>query len=248
MYIPKPNSKETIKIKDSTVTYVYNKDGLNSTKNYPYKKGKNIFRIMVLGNTNAFGFLVNTEKNWVSNLELELNTKINSSIKFEVLNLAYHNYDINYSVARYILQGKKYDPDLIIWLYDSFLFDQETFTPFLEKYYYVNSRKDDPFYLWKQAEKEYYAKIDEKKILERQKGYLKLFFDNISSPVLFLSFSMPPQEILSLLKKNDAVVILLDQELIKDPKYSYENLYILNENGHRRIAEEIRKIIFRNFL
>jgi hypothetical protein len=44
--------------------YTLNNEGFNERFDYSVKKPKDVFRILVIGDGNAFGFLVNTQDNW----------------------------------------------------------------------------------------------------------------------------------------------------------------------------------------
>jgi hypothetical protein len=121
--------------------YTLNKDGFNERFNYPINKEKDVFRILVIGDANAFGFLVNTKDNWVEKLEDLF--KVQSSKlkvkhkKFEVINLAYHSYDLAYQIERFRQQGLKYKPDLVIWMNNDFSRINEIFLPITEKYAWI---------------------------------------------------------------------------------------------------------------
>ncbi len=99
------------------VHYHINSDGLSAMEDYPVKKGEDTFRIMTLGDSWTFGFLVDTKDNYSQQLEQILNSLSCKNIKkFEVINLGVYGYDIEYSLERFRLRGQKYNPDLIVWL------------------------------------------------------------------------------------------------------------------------------------
>lgn len=99
-------------------TYTINADSLNERFDYTPQKPKDTYRIITLGDSFTFGLHVNTYENFTEVLEDLLNRKLacGSYKKFEVINLGMTQYDIEYSVRRFELRGKKYNPDLIIWL------------------------------------------------------------------------------------------------------------------------------------
>ncbi len=93
-----------------------NGDALNSRFEYAVKKPKNVFRIVVLGDSWTFGQFVSTKDNFSSRLEDMLNSQTQCTpVKFEVLNLGVGGYDLRYAVERFNLRGKKYDPDVVVW-------------------------------------------------------------------------------------------------------------------------------------
>ncbi len=117
---PKPNTiqkPELIFEGLENISYTINNDGLNQLENYSVKKGEGIYRIVMLGDSFTFGANVNTKDNFPSQLKQLLDKELlcHGIKTFEVLNLGVKGYDIQYSVERFNLRGKKYDPDLIIW-------------------------------------------------------------------------------------------------------------------------------------
>lgn len=101
-----------------SIIYTFNSDGLNERYNYLESKPENVYRIITLGDSYAFGQFIATKDNWSEKLEDKLNnnkicTKIN---KFEVINLGMRGFDVPYIVKRFKDFGLKYDPDLIVWL------------------------------------------------------------------------------------------------------------------------------------
>lgn len=100
------------------VTYSINNDSLNDRYNYSIQKKSDVFRIITLGDSFTYGLYNNTSENWTELLEISLNNKkyCKSNKKFEVINLGVQGYDIQYSMERFRLRGKKYDPDLVVWL------------------------------------------------------------------------------------------------------------------------------------
>jgi len=98
------------------VTYTINNDSLNDRYTYATQKPPDVFRIITLGDSFTFGHFVNTSENWTEKLEDTLNTGPNCPRKYEVINLGVRGYDIHYAVQRFLRRGKKYNPDLVIWL------------------------------------------------------------------------------------------------------------------------------------
>lgn len=100
------------------VIYTINSDGFNERYEYSVNKPPNTFRILTLGDSFTFGHYVSTVNNWPEQLEDMLNSRLQckNQIKFEVINLGEPGYDIQYVTHRYKTKGKKYSPDLLIWL------------------------------------------------------------------------------------------------------------------------------------
>ena len=99
------------------VEYTINQDGIHSTKDFEIPANSNTFRIMVLGDSFAFGQFVNTNENFSSRLSQMLDTSdCRKEKNFEVINLGVQGYDIGYTVEHFRRMGIKYQPDLVIWL------------------------------------------------------------------------------------------------------------------------------------
>lgn len=97
--------------------YTINEDGLNDTKNYQVEKPAQTFRIIALGDSFTFGQWVNTAESWPEVLEQLLKDQpLCEHRNVEVLNLGEAGYDIPYIVERFNRVGKKYNPDMILWL------------------------------------------------------------------------------------------------------------------------------------
>jgi hypothetical protein len=104
-----------------TATYTINADALNERHNYEVEKPQRTFRIVTLGDSFTFGQFVNTKDNWSEQLEDMLGRQMQCSNidTFEVINLAERGYDIEYAAHRFLLRGAKYNPDAVIWLFQS---------------------------------------------------------------------------------------------------------------------------------
>ncbi|MCE9541023.1 SGNH/GDSL hydrolase family protein [Candidatus Kaiserbacteria bacterium] len=121
----------------SRPTYTINSEGMNSGKEYAVQKPSKTFRIITLGDSWTFGFLVNTADNYSSQLEKQLNASAAcGGTHFEVLNLGVPSYDIAYSAERLRVRGEKYSPDLVVWLIhdDDFTEPNEFIVSRMEQY------------------------------------------------------------------------------------------------------------------
>ena len=97
--------------------YNINSDTFNERFDYEINKDDKTFRIITLGDSFTFGYIVDTKNNWTELLEDKLNQLHCANFdKIEVINLGVVGYDIQYSVERFKLRGKKYNPDLVLWL------------------------------------------------------------------------------------------------------------------------------------
>lgn len=117
---PKPNTLfefKTAGFEGKFDPVVINNDGLND-RDYPINKETDSFRILTIGDSSTFGWFVKTSENYPEQLESKLNStlKCTNYKKFEVINLGVGGYDIEYALHRLDTRGKKYDPDLLLWL------------------------------------------------------------------------------------------------------------------------------------
>jgi O-antigen ligase len=249
-YTPLPNTKEESKDLPVKAVYTFNNDGFNERFNYPVKKQKGVFRILVLGDGNAFGFLVNTKDNWSEKLEDLFNQ---NGKKTEVINLSYHSYDLAYAIERYRQQGKKYNPDLIIFMNNNFYRINEIFLPLTDKYRYLEEntlereklRKEGKYFpSWDLAWEEYLKTAKDDEVYRKQRQYLDEFFSQTKAPVVFISLYEIPQSIKDYLqtKENVKIVELLD--FPKNKNYFYKELPgVISPYGHTQLAHMIYSLL-----
>lgn len=239
--------------------YTLNNEGFNERFDYSVKKPKDVFRILVIGDGNAFGFLVNTQDNWVERLEDKINfPKIK---KVEVINLAYHSFDLAYQVERFRKQGIKYHPDLVIWMNNNFSRINEIFLPLTEKYNWINQSKEELkkyqkegkyFPSWDLARENYQKKVKEEKInvdgYQRRK--INEFFDLYQGPVVFISLYEIPDFAKEELLSHHNVYLFNPQEFPENKNNYYKKVDAISPEGHQALAEMIfdflkeNKIIF----
>jgi lysophospholipase L1-like esterase len=98
----------------NVVNVTINSDGFRG-KDYSLEKPNNTIRILVLGDSVAFGWGVNDNETFPVFLEKMLNK--DSQKKYEVLNLAVPGYNTKQEVEMLKTKGLKYSPDLIIIAY-----------------------------------------------------------------------------------------------------------------------------------
>jgi lysophospholipase L1-like esterase len=81
-------------------------------------KPKDIYRIMMLGDSTTFGWGVRLEETAAKLLERQLNgLGAAQRRKFEVINAGVGNYDTVQEVTYYVTQGHAFHPDLVILVY-----------------------------------------------------------------------------------------------------------------------------------
>jgi len=231
--------------------YTLNNEGFNERFDHKVKKPKDVFRIIVIGDGNAFGFLVNTKDNWVEKLEDLLNSQKNEkNKKFEVINLAYHSFDLAYQVERFRRQGARHKPDLLIWMNNDFSRINEIFLPLTEKYGWINQSEEELkkyqkegryFPSWGLAWQDYQKKIKEEKIdvESYQKEKIKEFFDLYQGPVVFTSLYEIPDFAKEELLKNKNVFIFNPKDFSQNQIYYFEKVKAINPFGHQVLSEMI---------
>ncbi len=108
-----PESKKRIPLDWIQKNVKFNKQGLRDI-DYPFEKPFNVFRILVLGDSQTFGHGIPEIKNtWPKKLEDLLNQNA-SSIKFEVLNMAIPGWNTDTHLNELFRVGFRYKPDLIL--------------------------------------------------------------------------------------------------------------------------------------
>lgn len=100
---------------DARIYEKMNSRGLRD-REYEYDKAANVFRILVLGDSFTEGYDVNVEDLFTEILEQRLNDSLSrqSGRTFEVINAGTGGYSTDQEYLFYSMEGKKYDPDLVI--------------------------------------------------------------------------------------------------------------------------------------
>ena len=93
-----------------------NADGLRD-RGFPVKKSPGTFRVMLVGDSIAYGLGVKGSQTYAKVLEKMLNEDPDRQKTFEVINLGVPGYGISQIVERFKEKGLKYDPDLVIYGY-----------------------------------------------------------------------------------------------------------------------------------
>ena len=76
-----------------------------------FDKPDGMFRVLVLGDSNIFGYLVPADKTVTRQLEDKLNAQ---GIKAEVINLSYSGWGTDQEVEALRLEGMRYRPDVVV--------------------------------------------------------------------------------------------------------------------------------------
>lgn len=259
-YEPKPNEIQTWNPDwlGYTITYHINSDGLNEEKDYSIEKSPRTFRIITIGDSFTFGAYVNTKDNYSKVLELFLNNKVICPFydHFEVINLGVAGYDISYTVKRFEKRGIKYNPDLVIWLLNSWNFElNELFIPIKNEQLKAGFKLFDPstnqIPAYNRARQIIKQKYGNKYIFEKSKQDLLSFKNIYDRSLLIFSLGYLPQEqflaisSLSNNSQNSYRPIVINY-------WDQNDLRIIdnhpNEKGHTNIANELFKLLRNNDL
>ena len=208
-----------------------NADGLNDRFNYSVKKPKDTFRIMVLGGSEAYGQYVETKNNWTELLEDDLNKNLNCPRykKVEVINLGMHGYDIAYSIERFNLKGKKYNPDLIIFLTPSLYISNEEI-----------QLRSDPSQNWQRAFDKTMSEVGEEKIFKKQKVLLQELKENYTAHIIFFrndSFDKIEKYFITDIFKNKSKINILEAGLKNNTEAFFPDGWSFNKTGHKIVEK-----------
>ena len=239
-YEPEANTiKKEIK-KPYKATYTINKDALNERFNYPVKKEKSVYRIMILGDSLAYGPYIDTSKNWTELLEDKLNKDKNRSNikKFEVINLGVDGYDIEYTIERYKTRGERYDPDLIIWPIRSFYRINELMRRKIKLFEENNLERLNEDQIWEKAKNEIRDELGYKTMRKAQKKQVGLLPQNSLKKIIFINTGEINGDEKEVFPLNPKIF----EAIIPDDEY-YPETGALNPQGHKAFAEEIFKKI-----
>lgn len=259
-YEPKPNNIEIVHEDwlNGEVHYTINSDSLNERKEYPLLKSET-YRIITLGDSFTFGVYVNTDENYSELLEDQLSLlDCPNNLRFEVINLGVHGYDLEYSVERFIRRGIKYIPDLVIWLVNRWNISDvnELSKPLADKlkekgvpYFNETSREFEAAVL---AQKQILIKFGENYINDYQRRVLNRYSEIYDGQTLVFSFSGN----LSDTQKNliDNFIDLNASYHFVDDLFDYwaskeYQLYDRHPNrpGHKKIADLLYQYLLQHY-
>jgi lysophospholipase L1-like esterase len=83
------------------------------TEEIPIQKGKNVYRIVLLGDSSTFGWGVNQDERFSKLLEDKLNS-VQDSKHYEIINLGIPGYATEHGIAVFDRYALRYSPDMII--------------------------------------------------------------------------------------------------------------------------------------
>lgn len=248
---------------NTRVNYTINSDGLNERYNYELLKPTKVCsRIITIGDSFTFGLYVDTTMNFTELLEDKLN--ISEQKKYEVINLGLYGYDIKYAIERYRLKGRKYNPDLIIFLLkdDDFIEDneiKESIRPWLIKkmkkdgsYYNTTSVCKECVNLMKAMNHYNWVHGGEKLLVEKEIA-IKQIRNYFSGKVLLVTFSQLNKRYKDILQKiveydkNMYLVYVTNTNL--NPLMNFlPNDHHPNQKGHGAIAKNVYDYLMKNNL
>jgi len=193
-----------------TVTYTTNDDGLNAETSYPVQKGPHTVRIAAIGDSFTFGQYVNTPDSYPSRLEDLLARNGCKGTTYEVLNLGVSGYDIAYTIHHFMHKGRKYTPDLVIWLMNGHNFYQDNEYTLTREHDILKStnakkraefeRQGNYYFAMDQAQEELMRIVGKERLLSKQQVYLEEFSRMYSGRLVLALFdSMTDPDILLLL-------------------------------------------------
>ena len=111
-----PSSNPDIIIEPRPNAGEYNSDGLRD-KIYPRGKPEGVYRIIVIGDSLAYGLRVPLGSTYAKRLEVKLNEQTGRGRRYEVINMGVPGYRTIQTIARLEEKGLSYDPDMIIYGY-----------------------------------------------------------------------------------------------------------------------------------
>jgi len=204
-YEPKPYSTEEDHAPwlEDKIEYYINSDSLREDREYEISKPDSTFRIVTLGDSFTFGASVSLQDNYPKQLETLLNNnyKCPNIQKFEVINLGVRGYDVQYAVERFILRGKTYNPDIILWLLkdDDFFQIEEIVGPLVAKFLrelylnnesgYVVSENETITYPWyEKALKIMQDMYNKEEILDYQMSAMNKINNHYNKTLIILTF------------------------------------------------------------
>jgi hypothetical protein len=236
-------------------TYSINSDGLNEKQDYQHIKGEKITRIITLGDSHTFGYLVSTPNNYPEQLEQLLNNNCAVGMKFEVINLGVPGFDLQYSVERYRRKGMQYNPDIVLWFIkkDDFTELKELTAPkigYYRNHYDVEEKRNFTqkgyhYYEVYKANKDIQDEVGFQKISMLQSGYLDLMATYYSKKLVL--FSYDDSELKDYRQVIEDYINQRPETFFYSkipPLYKYEGLHL--EDGHP--SQEGYKIIASDLL
>ncbi len=248
-YEPTPHRIEKFKVGSHRVKYVFNNHGFNDVRDYKFKKDKNTFRVVIMGGGKAFGLLVKTKDNLSEQLRNVLNSNTTSlnKKKYEVINIGYHNDDFLYSIEHFENWGRKYNPDVVLWIMQDPTRINDIFISYLDKARLELENKGGKkgnFPEWTLAYKNYRKEVPENFIMKEQTNLLKNFLSkhkNIN--IMFISTYQPPEKIKELISSQNNTRLFVLNNVRNNPEYYFKDIDAVSPEGYEYIAKQILKYL-----
>lgn len=246
-YEPKPN----IKYHFFNTEYFINSDGLHETKDYSIGKPEDTFRIITLGDSFTFGLFVGDGENWPAILENKLISKypLLCKKKIEVINLGVEGYDFTYAIERFNRRGKKYHPDLLLWLNVNFLRNRELMKEAekeVKDLLLTPTPYEDRYYSWRLIFNKYLNKYSQELIIEYQTNLLEQFIEkNKTLPIVFLDVENQYHFVFEKLANKKNVFF---KPIEYTSSMAIEGDGHPNQYGHQKIAQEVMEFLLKNKL
>ena len=251
-----------------TATYRYNNDGFNERFDYELNKASDVYRIITLGDSFAFGMWVNTEDNFSEQLEDKLNATIicKRVSKFEVINLGAPGFDVKYTVRRYEDKGAPYNPDLIIWFMrgENIFMDMEQYRK-REEFYKQESQltgaaeryhadKSDQYAASTLSYKEYmdaYTKLtkeQQEQFIQPSRIAIREWANQNTAPLFIATMASEEDRYKAIVKSfiNGRKQSWYFEVGAIDTFFPYD--YHPNDQGHKKIADELLHYIVSQIL
>lgn len=120
LFIPDPDPQLAFRMRPNYKDFVYGSDVSINPKglrdlDYPYQKPENIKRILILGDSVAFGYGVNEEDTFANQWEETLQST--SPNQFQIINSGVPSYTTVQEVRWFELEGLRYQPDAVVLTY-----------------------------------------------------------------------------------------------------------------------------------
>lgn len=259
-YEPLPNSEDIQNPEwlGYTVINKINSDGLNEKQDYSIKKEQSTYRILTIGDSFTYGLYVESKNSYPKQLEKLLNSKLSCSNikKFEVINIGVGGYDVNYTVERFLKRGVKYQPDLVIWLVNSWNIEQlvELAQPIqrqLEKNGDLLFNPDNGEHLQNKANKILREKYDLKDIVDFQIERIKYLIENFDGNILLSSMNGFPTNYQNLFYsfENQGLKVKYNSSIFNT--YSDRKYRLIDDHpniiGHQEISKSFFDYLVENY-
>jgi lysophospholipase L1-like esterase len=243
-YEPKPD----VAYKTGDIFNQTNSDTLNEDEGrYAIPKPEEVFRIVVLGDSNTFGFGVARADNYTEVLE-DMFSKTACAKRIEVVNLGVPGYDFAYMAERFRLRGAKYDPDLILWNVTNNDFDENE-----ERRQEIFSSLDQTDPYW--ASRESHERMTREETAESLREHHQRAFlgmrDEYRGRIVYTDFRGPlmpdTRAFLEALSEDSLILFVIPPQWIDRGTDLLPDTHA-SENGHRKMADMIYRYLIENDL